>query len=150
MVFRVDGSVYRLDRQSHALQPLARRTSPSSAAEPSWPLSEKRMFGGIAFLLYGNVLAGVWQSSLVVRPGPEQAASALKRDHVRRFDVTGRPMKGWIMVDPDGLDSDRELSDSIGAAATSWRRCRRSEGDLVNQRSPHGSVPPLEFLEQYP
>ena len=81
-------------------------------------ISEKRMFGGIAFLLHGNVLAGVWQSSLVVRPGPEQAASALQRDHVRDFDVTGRPMKGWIMVDPDGLDSDKELSDWIEAAMT--------------------------------
>ena len=61
-------------------------------------------------------LVAVWQQSLIVRLGPEQATKALRRDHVRKFDVTGRPMKGWVMVDPDGLDSDRVLAEWIEAA----------------------------------
>jgi TfoX/Sxy family transcriptional regulator of competence genes len=79
-------------------------------------ITEKKMFGGLAFLLHGKMLVGVWQQSLVVRLGPEQAAEALKRDYVREFDVTGRPMKGWIMVEPDGLDSDKQLAEWIEAA----------------------------------
>jgi TfoX/Sxy family transcriptional regulator of competence genes len=73
-------------------------------------LAEKRLFGGIGFLLRGNLLAAVWQTSLIVRLGPEQAAAALEQPHVGEFDVTGRPMRGWVMVDPDGLESDRQLA----------------------------------------
>jgi TfoX/Sxy family transcriptional regulator of competence genes len=71
---------------------------------------EKKMFGGVGFLMRGNMLVGIWQQSLIVRLGPDQADAALKREHVGEFDVTGRPMKGWIMVEPDGLDSDAELA----------------------------------------
>jgi TfoX/Sxy family transcriptional regulator of competence genes len=71
---------------------------------------EKKMFGGVVFLLRGNMLVGIWRQSLIVRLGSEQAAAALKLDYVREFDVTGRPMKNWIMVDPDGLDTDAELA----------------------------------------
>jgi hypothetical protein len=73
-------------------------------------VAEKKMFGGVVFLLQGNILVGIWQQSLIARIGPNEAAEALKQRHVRPFDVTGRPMKGWIMVDPEGLDSDRALS----------------------------------------
>jgi TfoX/Sxy family transcriptional regulator of competence genes len=73
-------------------------------------VEEKKMFGGVSFLLNGNMLVGVWESSLIVRLGTEQAAEALKRSTVREFDVAGRPMKGWVMVEPDGLDSDAELA----------------------------------------
>jgi TfoX/Sxy family transcriptional regulator of competence genes len=79
-------------------------------------ITEKKMFGGLAFLLHGNLLVGVWQQSLVVRLGPEQAPQALRQDHVRPFDVTGRPMKGWILVEPDGLESDGKLADWIESA----------------------------------
>ena len=77
---------------------------------------EKKMFGGIAFLLSGNITVCVWQQSLIVRLGEDRAAEALKQEHVREFDVTGRPMKGWIMVDPDGLESDRQLAEWIELA----------------------------------
>jgi TfoX/Sxy family transcriptional regulator of competence genes len=73
-------------------------------------VAEKKMFGGVVFLFRGNMLVGIWQQSLIVRLGADQAAEALKREHVREFDVTGRPMKGWIMVEPDGLDSDADLA----------------------------------------
>jgi TfoX/Sxy family transcriptional regulator of competence genes len=77
---------------------------------------EKKMFGGIAFLLRGNMLVGVWQDSLIVRLGSEQAEQALTQPHVRAFDITGRPMRGWVMVDVEGLDRDRQLADWIEGA----------------------------------
>jgi len=79
-------------------------------------VQEKKMFGGVGFLLSGNLLVGVWESSLIVRLSPEKGADALNEPHVKEFDVTGRPMKGWIMVEPDGLDSDKQLGDWIERA----------------------------------
>lgn len=72
-------------------------------------ISERKMFGGIAFLLHGNMCVGVWQTSLIVRLGLEQAAAALKEPYVAEFDVAGRPMKGWVLVEADGLDTDQQL-----------------------------------------
>ena len=73
-------------------------------------VTEKQMFGGICFLLNGNMCVGIWKTSLIVRLGPEQAAAALKEPHVVEFDITGRPMKGWTMVEPDGLETDEQLT----------------------------------------
>jgi len=70
---------------------------------------EKKMFGGLCFLLDGKLLVGIMGSSLIVRLGPDEAAVALQDDNVRVFDITGRPMKNWVVVEPDGLDSDRQL-----------------------------------------
>lgn len=72
-------------------------------------VAEKRMFGGVAFMLHGNMCVGVWQTSLIVRLGPEQAAAALKEPNVVEFDVTGRPMKGWVMVEAEGMETDEQL-----------------------------------------
>jgi TfoX/Sxy family transcriptional regulator of competence genes len=71
--------------------------------------TEKKMFGGAAFLLHGNMCVGVWQTSLIVRLGLEQAAMALKEPNVAEFDVTGRPMRGWVMVEAEGLETDEQL-----------------------------------------
>ena len=79
-------------------------------------IEEKKMFGGVGFLLSGNMLVGVWQTSLIVRIGPDRYDAALKKPHVREFDITGRPMKGWIMVEPDGIEQDRQLKDWIEQA----------------------------------
>ena len=71
-------------------------------------VEEKKMFGGIGFLLNGNLLVGVWKDSLCVRVGPEQAEEALPEPHVKEFDITGRPMKGWVLVAPEGVkDGDQ-------------------------------------------
>jgi TfoX/Sxy family transcriptional regulator of competence genes len=72
-------------------------------------IDEKKMFGGVGFLLNGNMLVGVWKQSLIVRLGPEQFQEALKEEFVAEFDITGRPMKGWVLVEPDGLESDEQL-----------------------------------------
>ena len=69
----------------------------------------KKMFGGICFMVQGNMACGVHKNSLIVRVGPEQHENALVQPHTRIFDITGRPMKGWVLVMPDGFESDSDL-----------------------------------------
>lgn len=70
---------------------------------------EKKMFGGIGFLLQGNMACGILNDDLIVRVGPTNHEDALKLPHSREFDITGRPMKGWIMVSSDGFDSEEVI-----------------------------------------
>ena len=79
-------------------------------------IEEKKMFGGVGFLLGGNMLIGVWRDSLIVRLGPEQGDAALKEPHVKAFDITGRPMKGWVLVAPEGIADDEKLGGWIQRA----------------------------------
>ena len=80
-------------------------------------VEEKKMFGGICFLLNGNMLVGVWKDSLIARLGPEQGDEALLEPHVKVFDITGKPMKNWILVEPEGIEVDDQLKDWIQRAA---------------------------------
>ncbi len=80
-------------------------------------IEEQKMFGGIGFLLNGNLLVGVWKESLIVRLGPEEGDEALKEPDVRAFDITGRPMKGWVLVAPEGVNDDARLTAWIQRAA---------------------------------
>jgi hypothetical protein len=73
-------------------------------------IEEKKMFGAIGFLLNGNLLVGVWKESLIVRLGPDETDDALKEPHVGAFDITGRPMKGWVLVAPQGVEDDTQLT----------------------------------------
>ncbi|UUO06794.1 TfoX/Sxy family protein [Blastopirellula sp. J2-11] len=66
-------------------------------------VTEKKMFGGLAFLLNGNMCVGVSRDELIVRIGPDAYEEALEAEHVRVFDFTGRPMRGWIVIDEAGL-----------------------------------------------
>ena len=79
-------------------------------------VEEKKMFGGIGFLLNGNLLVGVWKDSLIVRLGPDQAEEALLEPHVEEFDITGRPMKGWVLIGLEGVKDDDQLSGWIQRA----------------------------------
>lgn len=79
-------------------------------------IAEKRIFGCVAFLYRGNVLVGVWKDSLLVRVGPAAYDGALDERHVREFDITGRPMRGWVLVEPEGLRTDALLEDWIDRA----------------------------------
>ena len=79
-------------------------------------VEEKKMFGGVGFLLNGNMLVGVWKNSLIVRLGPDSYEDALLEPHVKEFDITGRPMKGWVLVEPEGVEEDDQLSDWIQRA----------------------------------
>ena len=69
-------------------------------------ITEKKMFGGVGFLLHGNMCVAVWHTSLIVRLGIDAANQAMQAPNVVEFDLTGRPMRGWVMVQPDGLESD--------------------------------------------
>jgi len=80
-------------------------------------LAEKKMFGGIAFLLKGNMCCGVHRDALMLRLDPAETDRALAEPHTRVFDLTGRPMKGWILVDAEGLATGRQLGKWIDRAA---------------------------------
>ena len=72
-------------------------------------LSEKKMFGGVGFMINGNMACGVIKQDMVVRLNGDEAEAALQRAHVKVFDMTGKPMKGWILVEPQGVASDKAL-----------------------------------------
>ena len=79
-------------------------------------VTERQMFGGLAFMLSGHMFCGVVKDTLMLRLGPEAADRALDRPHVRPMDFTGRPMKGMVFVDLEGLHGDA-LRQWVDAAA---------------------------------
>lgn len=81
-------------------------------------MEEKKMFGGIGWMLNGNMCVGVYKDWLIIRIGEQQAEKALRQKHVRPMDITGKPMKGWLMVAPKGYESDRSLGGFVGQAIT--------------------------------
>ncbi|MGB7859756.1 MAG: TfoX/Sxy family protein [Acidimicrobiia bacterium] len=70
---------------------------------------EKKMFGGIAFMNHGNMAVGVSSDELMVRVGPGGYEQAINEPGVRDFDMTGKRMKGWVLVDSQGTDEDDDL-----------------------------------------
>ena len=79
-------------------------------------LDEKKMFGGIAFLLNGNMCCGIHKDELIIRIEPAETAAVLAQQHTRRFDLTGRPMDGWILVAPKGIATDAQLGKWVAVA----------------------------------
>lgn len=73
-------------------------------------VAEKRMFGGLAFMVAGNMCMGIIGEDLMVRVGPETYPDALSQPHVRPMDFTGRPMNGYVYVSPEGVESDAMLT----------------------------------------
>ena len=73
------------------------------------PYVEKKMFGGVGYLLHGNMACGVIKDDLIVRIDPQEQPALLKKPHVKLFDMTGRPMKGWLVVEPDGIKTAKQL-----------------------------------------
>jgi hypothetical protein len=75
-----------------------------------WKHIEKRkMFGGVCYLYQGNMFCGVYKDYLILKLGEENAKKALELPFAKPFDITGRPMKGWIMVGIEGIKKDDEL-----------------------------------------
>jgi hypothetical protein len=70
---------------------------------------KKRMFGGTCYLKGGNMAFGIWKDSLIVRCGTARHKECLSRRHTKAFDVTGKPMSGWVIVAPPGFEEDLEL-----------------------------------------
>jgi hypothetical protein len=85
-------------------------------------VTEKQMFGGLSFLVDGNMCVGVIGEELIARVGPDGTEAALTRPGSRLFDFSGRPMKGWITVAPTGLEADDALAawidDALGFVRT--------------------------------
>jgi len=91
---------------------LAQRVREFLADEPG--LSEKRMFGGLAFLLKGNMCVGIVKDELMVRVGPDAYRDLLHQPSARKMDFTGKPMKGFVFVEPEGFESDADLRRWVG------------------------------------
>ena len=79
-------------------------------------IEEKKMFGCICFFLNGNALVGVWKDRLIARLGPDDGEAAMREPHVRAFDITRRPMKNWVAVEPEGVEEDDQLNGWIERA----------------------------------
>ena len=80
------------------------------AVVDDWPgTAAKKMFGGVCHLTHGNMFCGVWRDYLILRLGEAGAQGALERPGTKACDVTGRPMKGWVMVEKGQLSGDAEL-----------------------------------------
>jgi TfoX/Sxy family transcriptional regulator of competence genes len=76
----------------------------------SWDKTDaKKMFGGICYLINGKMFSGVYKDYLILRLGENASKNALKMSKVKPFDITGRPMKGWIMVSKDRIDTNEKL-----------------------------------------
>jgi hypothetical protein len=85
---------------------------------PREGLTERRMFGGIGFMLNGNMACGIRGDELIVRLDPEDAERALaEEEQVRVFDITGRAMRGWILVGPEATRSDEGLGGWVDLGA---------------------------------
>ena len=85
-----------------------REALPTSAA-----IQERKMFGGLAVLVDGNMSVGVHGADLIVRIDPSETEEALARPGVRIFDITGRPMKGWLLVSQDAVASKSALAEWV-------------------------------------
>ena len=76
----------------------------------SWKGTQvKKMFGGVCHLINGNMFCGVYKEFLILRIGRKKSEEALKLPYIRPFDITGRPMQGWIMINSNGYKSDQDL-----------------------------------------
>jgi TfoX/Sxy family transcriptional regulator of competence genes len=80
-----------------------------AALSPLPELVEKKMFGGVCFLVNGNMACGVYKDDLIVRIGAEKYQAALSRPHTKLFDITGKALKGWVMVEPQGCATQANL-----------------------------------------
>ena len=83
----------------------------------SWDnTTARKMFGGVCHLLNGNMFCGVHKDYLILRLGKEKAQTAMTWPHVKPFDITGKPMAGWVMVGVKGFERDATLADWLGQA----------------------------------
>lgn len=104
---------------------LAQRVRESLNEQPG--ITERKMFGGLAFLLHGKMFVGINGSTLMARVGPDRYDDALALPHVRPMDFTGRPMKGYVYIDAPGLTEDSAL-----AAWVNW--CAGHAASLAQTR----------------
>ena len=75
------------------------------------------MFGGVCFMINGNMCVGTWKDSLIVRLEREKHDETLAEPHTKPADIAGRTMKGWALVEPPGIASEQDLKDWVDRAA---------------------------------
>jgi TfoX/Sxy family transcriptional regulator of competence genes len=107
----------------------------------SGDFSERKMFGGLCFMVNGHMCCGIVKGDLMLRLTPATATTALREPHTRPMDFTGKPLKSMIYVDAAGIDSDtslerwvltaervaRALPNKIGKAGVMSGKARKSE-----------------------
>lgn len=79
-------------------------------------MAEKKMFGGVGWMLNGNMCVGVYKEFLIIRVGEEMASALAGASGIGPMDITGRPMRGWLMVAPEGYEDDVALKRYTDAA----------------------------------
>jgi hypothetical protein len=109
---------------------LAARIHDVLVGEPGF--TEQKMFGGVAYLVDGNVCVGIWHDELIARVGADAAAIFLREDGVREFDITGRAMRGWVLVAPERIR---------GRALRSWIDRARAFAASLPPKSRRGGTP---------
>lgn len=90
---------------------LAARVRAAAGERPG--ITEKKMFGGLCLLSHGNMFAGIQGEVLMARVGPDRHDEAVGRPHARIMDFSGRPMRGFVYVDPDGIRTDEQLAEWV-------------------------------------
>ena len=88
------------------------------ALGPRADVTEKKMFGSLAFLLDGRMFCGIVKDDLMVRVGPERYKAALAEAHVRPMDFTGRPMNGYVFVGPGGSRTEKAIKKWVDRGAS--------------------------------
>ena len=84
----------------------------------SWAdVSERKMFGGVCFMINGNMCVGTWKGSLIVRLDKKNHHETLAEPHTKPADMNGRVMKGWALVEPPGIESEKDLTVWVDRAA---------------------------------
>ena len=78
--------------------------------------SEQKMFGGVCFMINGNMCVGPWKGALIVRLAKQQHDETQSEPHVKPMDITGKVMKGWALVEPAGIESDDDLAEWVERA----------------------------------
>jgi TfoX/Sxy family transcriptional regulator of competence genes len=108
---------------------------------PRRGITEKKMFGGLAFLLDGKMFVGVSGDQLLVRVGPERHDQALARKHVRPMDFTGRPMKGYVFVEAAGCRTGKAVEPwvSWGASVAEALPEKKKKKAKAKKRAPVAS-----------
>jgi TfoX/Sxy family transcriptional regulator of competence genes len=80
-------------------------------------VTEKKMFGGLAFMLDGHMFVGILGDRLMARVGPSGYAETLRQPHASEMDFTGKPMKGYVYIAPGGFESDQDLENWVTICA---------------------------------
>jgi TfoX/Sxy family transcriptional regulator of competence genes len=105
------------------------------AVRPRADVTEKKMFGGLAFLLHGRMFCGILKRDLMVRVGPDGYKAALAEAHVRPMDFTGRPMNGYVFVGPGGSRTEKAIKKWVDRATAFVATLDSSRVSSISKRT---------------